>query len=85
MKQARTLEEMRKMGLAPPVGLGPAKEARAIGFMESYLVAEAEDGQWGHVHFTGPEGFEATAITCACLALVMLEEPERCRVVPVAF
>ena len=34
-------------------------QARALGFMESYLVSEAEDGHWGHVHFTGPEGYEA--------------------------
>ena len=35
-------------------------QARALGFVESYVVSEAEDGQWGHVHFTGPEGYEAT-------------------------
>lgn len=33
-------------------------QARAFGFMETYVVAESEDGQWGHVHFTGPEGYE---------------------------
>ena len=33
-------------------------QARAFGFMETYIVAESEDGQWGHVHFTGPEGYE---------------------------
>ncbi|CAL1160621.1 unnamed protein product [Cladocopium goreaui] len=76
MKQAKTLEEMRKKGVVPAVGLGPPKEARALGFMETYLVCEAENGQWGHVHFTGPEGYEATAITCAMVALVLLEEKE---------
>ena len=34
-------------------------EARALGFMESYLVAEAESGDWSHVHFLGGDGFEA--------------------------
>jgi len=76
MKQAKTLEEMRKKGVVPAVGLGPPKEARALGFMETYMVCEAENGQWGHVHFTGPEGYEATAITCAMVALVLLEEKE---------
>jgi len=74
MKQARTMEELRKKGAVPPVGMGPPKEARAFGFMETYVVAESEDGQWGHVHFTGPEGYEVTAITCATAAMVLLEE-----------
>jgi len=74
MKQARTMEELRKKGAVPPVGMGPPKEARAFGFMETYIVAESEDGQWGHVHFTGPEGYEVTAITCATAAMVLLEE-----------
>ena len=37
-------------------------QARAFGFMETYIVAESEDGQWGHVHFTGPEGYEAGSV-----------------------
>ncbi|CAJ1358480.1 unnamed protein product [Effrenium voratum] len=76
MKQARTMEEMRRKQLAPEPGLGPPKEARALGFVESLVVAEAEDGTWGHVRFTGPEGYEVTAITCACAALTLLEEEE---------
>ena len=32
-----------------------------FGFMETYIVAESEDGQ-GHVHFTGPEGYEAGSV-----------------------
>ena len=30
-----------------------------FGFTETYVVAEAESGHWGYVHFTGPEGYEA--------------------------
>lgn len=37
-------------------------QARAFGFMETYIVAESEDGQWGHVHFTGPEGYEVGSV-----------------------
>ena len=37
----------------------PHCQARALGFMETYLVCEAENGQWGPVHFPGPEGYEA--------------------------
>ncbi|CAK9079779.1 unnamed protein product [Durusdinium trenchii] len=76
MKQARTMEEMRRRGVVPPPGLGPPKEARVFGFTETYVVAEAESGHWGYVHFTGPEGYEVTAVTCACAALVLLEEQE---------
>jgi len=76
MKQSRTMEEMRNKSLAPHPGLGPPQEARALGFMESYLVAEAESGDWSHVHFLGGDGFEVTAITCTCAALVILEEFE---------
>ena len=41
----------------------PHRQARALGFMETYMVCEAENGQWGHVHFTGPEGYEARSQT----------------------
>ena len=41
------------------VSIQSGHEARAMGFIETYAVAEAEDGRWGHVHFTGPEGYEA--------------------------
>ena len=65
---------MKRKGVVPAPGSGPPKEARALGFMESYVVAENENGDWAHVHFTGPEGYEATAITCACAALTLLDE-----------
>lgn len=76
MKQSRTMEEMRNKSLAPHPGLGPPQEARALGFMESYVVAEAESGDWSHVHFLGGDGFEVTAITCTCAALAILEDFE---------
>eukprot|EP00933_Yihiella_yeosuensis_P050760 TRINITY_DN4854_c4_g1_i1.p1 TRINITY_DN4854_c4_g1~~TRINITY_DN4854_c4_g1_i1.p1 ORF type:complete len:497 (-),score=95.88 TRINITY_DN4854_c4_g1_i1:121-1530(-) len=76
MKQTQTLEEMRKRGLAPSPGLGPPKEARSMGFMDCFTVAEMETGGWTHAHFTGPEGYEVTAITCVAAALVLLEEKE---------
>ena len=57
------------MFLSPPVfflcrkrGSMALVQARAFGFMETYIVAESEDGQWGHVHFTGPEGYEAGSV-----------------------
>ncbi|CAE7708391.1 unnamed protein product, partial [Symbiodinium necroappetens] len=52
------------------------EQARALGFMESYVVAEAESGDWSHVHFLGGDGFEVTAITCTCAALAILEDFE---------
>mmetsp|Transcript_62703 Transcript_62703/g.101540 ORF Transcript_62703/g.101540 Transcript_62703/m.101540 type:complete len:469 (+) Transcript_62703:131-1537(+) len=76
LKQTKTMEELRKRGLAPMPGLGPTSEARQLGFMESYTVAEAETGEWAHVHFTGPEGYEVTAITCVAAAFALLEELE---------
>ncbi|OLP88855.1 hypothetical protein AK812_SmicGene29723 [Symbiodinium microadriaticum] len=79
MKQSRTMEEMRNKSLAPHPGLGPPQEARALGFMESYVVAEAESGDWSHVHFLGGDGFEVTAITCTCAALAILEDFEAYR------
>lgn len=74
VRQARTMEEARKRGTCPMPGLGPGREARALGFIEGYTVAEAEDGKWAHVRFSGPDGYEVTAIACVVCALVLLEE-----------
>ena len=50
----------------------PLGEARALGFVESLVVAEAEDGTWGHVRFTGPEGYEAARGARGCFSSVVV-------------
>jgi len=61
---------------APPPGCGAPQKARAMCHMESFAVAQGAGGEWAHVHFTGPEGYEATALAAITGALVMVQESE---------
>lgn len=74
VKWAMTMEAMA--GTAPKVGGGAPASSRQHCYTEAYAVAEGENGEWAHVHHTGPEGYEVTAMTSITAALVMLEESE---------
>jgi len=74
IKFTMTMEAMSST--APPRGGGPPAAARATCYTEAYSVAEREDGEWVHVHYEGPEGYEVTAMSAVNGALCMLEEAE---------
>ncbi|CAE8683366.1 unnamed protein product [Polarella glacialis] len=71
---ARAMSEQISLGNVPRPGEGPPPETRALYYSEVFAVAEAEDGRWGHVHYTGPEAYEVTAMASVAGALVLVEE-----------
>jgi len=79
IKYSETMEKAVALGNVPKLGGGPPQECRQHCRMESYGVAEGENGEWAHVHCNGPEGYEVTAMTALAGALVMLEEADRIR------
>jgi len=64
-------------GRGPKPGQGPPPETRLMYYSDVYAVAEGENGSWAHVHYTGPEAYEATAMSCVTAALTLAEEGER--------
>lgn len=71
---AGLMKQQVEQGLVPKPGDGPPPETRALYFSEVFAVAEAEDGRWAHVHYTGPEAYEVTAMAAVTGAIVILEE-----------
>ncbi|CAE7928475.1 unnamed protein product [Symbiodinium necroappetens] len=63
-------------GQMPKPGEGPPPETRAQFYSEVFAVGEAEDGRWAHVHYTGGEAYEVTAMAAVTGALVIVEEEE---------
>ncbi|CAE7772708.1 unnamed protein product [Symbiodinium pilosum] len=76
-KMAAGLMKMQvAQGQMPKPGEGPPPETRAHYFSEVFALGEAEDGRWAHVHYTGPEAYEVTAMAAVTGALVIVEEEE---------
>lgn len=73
-KFAATMEAMSNS--APKPGGGPPQATRDMCHTELWFVGEGENGEWAHGHYSGPEGYEVTALTSMTAALVILEEPE---------
>lgn len=71
---SKFMQEQVDKGHAPPAGWGPPPEYRKLMFSDFYAVAESETGEWAHVHYTGPEAYEVTAMTSVTGALVLVEE-----------
>lgn len=57
-----------------PPGMGSSVEARGLFYSDYYAVAAAESGVFAHVHHTGPDTYEITAICSVSGALCMVEE-----------
>jgi len=74
IKFAMTMEAMATT--APKPGGGPPAASRQHAQSEVWAVAEGENGEWAHVHYTGPEGYEVTAMASVTAALVLLEESD---------
>lgn len=71
---AHAMRKQLEEGSAPLPGEGPVEKYRAEYFSEVFAVAEGEDGQWAHIHYTGPEAYDVTALACITGALVLVEE-----------
>lgn len=69
------MKGQQERGEAPPAGQGPPPQLRSRHWSEIYAVAESEKGAVAHVHYTGPQSYEVTAMTASCAALTILEEP----------
>lgn len=61
-------------GSAIPLGWGSSVAARGMYYSDCYAVAQGESGEWAHVHHTGPDTYEITAICAVAGAMVLVEE-----------
>jgi len=79
-EQAQVAAQMMKQQVAqgqmPKPGEGPPPETRALFYSEVFALGEGEDGKWAHVHYTGPEAYEVTAMAAVTGGLVIVEEQE---------
>lgn len=66
-------------GEVPPRGAGTPAEIREKNWVQYFMVAEGENGEWATCHFRGGEPYEATSMTTTVGALVLLEEQDRVR------
>lgn len=73
---ASLMEDQVSNGNMPRPGEGPPSETRARYYSEVFALAEAETGKWAHIHYTGPEAYEVTAMAVVTGAMVLLEESE---------
>uniref|UniRef100_A0A7S0AA36 Saccharopine dehydrogenase NADP binding domain-containing protein n=1 Tax=Pyrodinium bahamense TaxID=73915 RepID=A0A7S0AA36_9DINO len=71
---ADAMRIMQDRGEQPRPGEGPPPETREIYSTEVYGVAEAESGEWAHVHYSSGEAYEVTAMACIAGAMVLVEE-----------
>eukprot|EP00931_Biecheleriopsis_adriatica_P073764 TRINITY_DN47991_c0_g1_i1.p1 TRINITY_DN47991_c0_g1~~TRINITY_DN47991_c0_g1_i1.p1 ORF type:complete len:539 (+),score=118.73 TRINITY_DN47991_c0_g1_i1:148-1764(+) len=71
---ASQMRQQVSQGIMPKPGAGPPKETRALYYSEVLAIGEAESGKWAHVHYTGPEAYEVTAMAAVTGALVLVEE-----------
>ncbi|CAE7446057.1 unnamed protein product [Symbiodinium necroappetens] len=73
---AQMMQQQVAQGQMPKPGEGPPPETRALFYSEVFALGEGEDGRWAHVHYTGPEAYEVTAMAAVTGALVIVEEQE---------
>mmetsp|Transcript_142051 Transcript_142051/g.247485 ORF Transcript_142051/g.247485 Transcript_142051/m.247485 type:complete len:652 (+) Transcript_142051:59-2014(+) len=71
---ANAMTDQVNQGIMPPPGEGPPPELRSHMYSDFYGVAESETGRWAHVHYTGPEAYEVTAMAAVVGGLVLVEE-----------
>eukprot|EP00931_Biecheleriopsis_adriatica_P102215 TRINITY_DN77211_c0_g1_i1.p1 TRINITY_DN77211_c0_g1~~TRINITY_DN77211_c0_g1_i1.p1 ORF type:complete len:483 (+),score=100.58 TRINITY_DN77211_c0_g1_i1:34-1449(+) len=79
LKHAETMRKALERRQVVPPGNGPNRKARGEGSMDLFALAEGENGKWAHVHITGPDPLEATAMCAVAGAMVLLDEGEEIR------
>jgi len=79
MSNAQAMEDGLTKGVGGLPGYGAPRETRALSRSEAFCAAEGENGEYAFAHFTGPEGYEFTAMAAVNGALVFCEEAETVR------
>lgn len=69
------MEDAVKRNAAFKPGDVPSKECRAMSGAEQIGIAQGKNGEWAHVHMTGPDpGVDFTSICAVTCAIVLVEE-----------
>jgi len=71
---AQAMEDGLMKGQGGIPGQGAPRETRVLCSSEAFSVAQAVNGNWAYCHFSGPEGYEFSALASVAGALALAEE-----------